>query len=48
MNDDKYGLSGLNDEEKCTRIAEIIDPDGTFLNQCEEAVNWRFGNEGEE
>ena len=33
------------EEEKITRIAKTIDPDGTFLNECEEVVKNRFGED---
>jgi len=29
-------------------IAKIIDPDGTFLSECEKLVKLRFGNNYEE
>jgi len=33
------------DSKKYERWAEEIDPDGTFLNECQEAVKERFGAE---
>lgn len=32
------------DDEKCERIANEIDPDRTFLQECEEVVQARFGD----
>ncbi len=29
-------------------IAKIIDPDNTFLDECEKVVKWRFGKKNEE
>jgi len=33
------------DDEKCERIAKEIDPKGTFLDECQEVVEKRFGAE---
>jgi len=30
------------------RIAKLIDPDNTFLNECDEMMKRRFGSEYEE
>ena len=35
----------IEELEECERIAKIIDPDNTFLDECEELIKWRFGDE---
>ncbi|KKK51328.1 hypothetical protein LCGC14_3116050 [marine sediment metagenome] len=44
---DTSGSDNHGSDDNCERIAKIIDPDNTFLDECEKVVQKRFGSDDE-